>query len=133
MTVFLGCADSVQHSHDNKNAHEHDATIAPAEATTRKWQADEPTHRNVSALQKLAAEPQYRDGQQNEVLATKLQAGLDQLVKECRMTGPAHDALHHWLEEMLQRTRDLKKAGGDQQAAYQAVRDQLQAFNESFK
>lgn len=90
-----------------------DATNAEAVTLQKdgKWNADVATNKNVSALQataaKLNAQPRQSKADYHAVSA-ELQIGLNQLVKECKMKGADHDALHMWLEPVLTETKELK-------------------------
>lgn len=73
-----------------------------------KWKSDEPTRKNVAALIKLVNDSTiYND---KSKLAMRLQEGIDTLIKQCRMKGPEHDALHVWLEKVMQDLNNLKQA-----------------------
>ncbi|HET9431985.1 MAG TPA: hypothetical protein VFO70_12460, partial [Chitinophagaceae bacterium] len=69
-----------------------------------KWNADSSTNNNVADLQIIAASFK-KTGKQDlnayHSLGNDLQSGLDKLISECRMKGPDHEALHHWLEPVL--------------------------------
>ena len=76
-----------------------------------KWNADAATNKNVSALQTTAAKLNAQSRQTAEdyhAVSAELQTGLNQLVKECKMKGADHDALHLWLEPVLTETKELK-------------------------
>jgi len=77
------------------------------------WQTDESTRLHVATLMSetevfnkntkpdLAAYQAFSGDIQNE---------LHSLIKDCKMTGPDHKALHHWLEPVLQNVNLLSKA-----------------------
>ncbi|MGV3657354.1 MAG: hypothetical protein ACO1NX_05350 [Chitinophagaceae bacterium] len=129
-----------------QNAHVHDAgTVdtaamegsATEEITLKKdgkWNADEATNKNVSALQASAAEWNKRPLQSTEdyqALSADLQQGLNTLVKECKMKGADHDALHLWLEPLLAETKELKSVAsvdaGDR--LWYSIRTRLADYN----
>ena len=43
-----------------------------------------------------------------KTLSIDLNNGLNKMIQQCKMTGPDHEALHHWLEPILKETNDLK-------------------------
>ncbi|MEO6851849.1 MAG: hypothetical protein ABI166_14505 [Mucilaginibacter sp.] len=78
-----------------------------------KWKIDESTHNNVVNLQNIlnaftgdASRPlsDYQEVQHD------LKDGIDKMISECHMTGPDHEALHHWLKPLIHKVADLKKA-----------------------
>lgn len=76
-----------------------------------KWNADASTNKNVDLLQAKAAElnkQQHQTAADYHTVSAELQTGLNQLVKECKMKGADHDALHLWLEPLLVETKELK-------------------------
>lgn len=52
----------------------------------------------------------------NQVLADKLKAENDSLIKSCTMTGKSHEELHKWLHPHLELVAALKKADNSQAA-----------------
>ena len=49
--------------------------------------------------------------------AKELQSGLNKMVAECKMKGADHDALHQWLEPLMERLNDLNKETSTDNAA----------------
>lgn len=112
-------------SNESKDTHAHDVTTADsntlADIETKsdtvalkkdgKWNADASTNKNVSLLQDKAAvlnKQPLHTAEDYQAASAELQAGLNQLVKECKMKGADHDALHMWLEPVLTETKELK-------------------------
>jgi hypothetical protein len=78
-----------------------------------KWKIDISTHNIVVNLQnRLNA----FTGDTNRPLSDyqevqhDLKDGIDKMISECKMTGPDHEALHHWLLPLINKVADLKKA-----------------------
>ncbi len=130
--ILFGCSsqDSAtvaeDHSdHDHAAAtHETDAheQASPADATAlatgvpdlnngAKWKADVSTNENVANLKsiinefKVNADPEVKDYQAFQV---KFTDGIGKMVKECKMQGADHDALHVWLEPLMKDNKDMK-------------------------
>ncbi len=108
-------SEETAHVHDastvDTTAIEGGATDTIALKKDGKWNADEPTNKNVSVLQASAGEWNKRPLQSTEdyqALSADLQQGLNTLIKECKMKGADHDALHLWLEPLLAETKELK-------------------------
>lgn len=78
-----------------------------------KWLSDSSTDQNVLQLQQTVAQfrkialPDLKDYHQ---AGKALQSDLQTLIKQCRMTGPEHDALHLWLEPLLVQVKNLNAA-----------------------
>jgi len=82
-----------------------------------KWKADSITVLNVSLMQSTISSAQKESPLDIRKTAALLQDGLNKMVTECKMKGPDHDALHHWLEPLLEKTKALKKATSIEQAS----------------
>lgn len=76
-----------------------------------KWKADSITNHNVVNLKTIAdnfrikAFPTIGEYQ---LLSVDLSNGLNTMIQQCKMTGPDHEVLHHWLEPILNDTKELK-------------------------
>lgn len=103
-----------------------------------KWKVDRVTATNVSALQYIARST-GRFGKPNLAAYLKkgreLQTGILKMIRECRMKGADHVALHHWLEPLVEKVAALNKAANAANAdkALLAVRKQLNLFNSYFQ
>ncbi|RTL51558.1 MAG: hypothetical protein EKK39_08100 [Sphingobacteriales bacterium] len=69
-----------------------------------KWKADSITNRNLRDLRNIAdnfkilPNPSLKEYQ---ILGKDLTNGLNKMIQECRMSGPEHEALSHWLEPLI--------------------------------
>ena len=103
-----------------------------------KWQTDESTRIHAAKLNTaidgfnaienpdLAAYHAFAAGMQNE---------LGGLVKDCKMKGADHDALHLWLEPVMKDVAELKKvstASAGKQTADRLTAD-VKKFNQYFE
>lgn len=103
-----------------------------------KWKVDKVTFNNVAELQQIA---KAADRKTRKTLkdyhqtGTALQTGITKMVRECRMKGPDHLALHHWLEPLMELVSKLNRTGDATTAAglYQATDAQLALFNRYFQ
>ena len=104
-----------QNSHQ-KESHTHEAnenvqTTALALNNGAKWKADSITNHNVANLKTIAdnfrIKPFPTVGEY-QLLSVDLSNGLNTMIQQCKMTGPDHEALHHWLEPILNDTKELK-------------------------
>lgn len=75
-----------------------------------KWKADSTTLQNVALLQKIVSGTKQENLENHLKIAASLQDGLNKMVSECKMKGADHEALHHWLEPIMEKTKELKNA-----------------------
>ena len=82
-----------------------------------KWKADSTSLVNVALLQNTISSAKKENLENYHQTAGQLQDGLNKMVKECKMKGANHDALHHWLEPLMEKTKELKKESIAENAA----------------
>lgn len=122
----------------HSDAHGHENATALALNNGQKWKADAPTNENVEAIRPVAqnfamkphtALPDY------QVLGSGLQKGLDKMIQECKMQGPDHDALHLWLEPLLEDVNELKKADNIASAEkiFHGINERLELYTQYFE
>ena len=91
------------------NENMHDTTVTLNNGA--KWKADSITNHNVANLKTIAdnfrIKPFPTVGEY-QLLSVDLSNGLNTMIQQCKMTGPDHEALHHWLEPILNDTKELK-------------------------
>lgn len=103
-----------------------------------KWQADSSTNNNVSNLQSVIKNfydtnnvslPAYN------AAAVQLQLGVDKMIRECKMKGPDHDALHLWLVPLMQEVKELNRAVTIEDATrtFAAIDQQVNRYTQFFK
>ena len=119
---------AVQNSGDSEN------TIATISMDSGiKWKADEVTKKNVNAKMQVVKEPTYAEAGKRLQLYTNLQAKTDVLVKECRMKGADHDALHTWLEKVLKDLKELKQEDNEYREVFTTLKKDISTFYQSFE
>ena len=103
-----------------------------------KWEVDAGTSNNVRNLQEILKK--FDSGSDRSLVAYKkthedLQHGIDKMVIECKMNGPAHEALHKWLEPLIAQVAELKQASTvpDAASALKAIDAQANLFNQYFE
>lgn len=99
----------------------------------QKWKADETTKQNVARLAGILNDSAYSQPASRAALFAKLRSGIDTLVKECRMKGKDHDALHGWLEKFMKHTRELKEEHEDYQEIRAELRNDIGRFYVMFE
>jgi hypothetical protein len=103
-----------------------------------KWKVDQTTDVNVKNVKAILQ--RFNGGAERSLtgyhkLAADLQSGLDKMIKECRMKGPDHVALHKWLEPLMERVTKLKQATTIRSAmkSFQTVKLQLNRYDQYFE
>ena len=102
-----------------------------------KWKADSTTNNNINNL-KLIFEK--FDNRSDRSLAgykkaqDDLQKGLDKIIAECKMKGPDHEALHKWLEPLIDQVTKFKQVSAvpDADEALKGVRTQVNLYARYF-
>jgi len=139
ITLLFACnqsSDKVeadeQHSHDQVQATELSLNNGA------KWKADSITNNNVLNLHTVAdnfrikSSPSASDYQ---ILSNDLNNALNKMIKECKMTGPDHQALHHWLAPILKETNELKNITDTAIAGmtFKSIDKRLDAYHNYFE
>lgn len=147
VVLFLACnsekktdsTDAVQTetTHKHSNAEEA-ANVGLALNKGNKWQSDESTWMHAANLNAVVTEFHNKkdtDLESYQVFAADLQEELGGLVKDCKMKGADHDALHLWLEPIMEDVNDLKKAGTAAEAfpIAETLSANVQKFNQYFE
>ena len=132
MLFMAGCANTPSES-KTKAADPH-ATVTTQQTTLQlnngqKWKLDEATRWNIKPIKEHIAQASHASG---VLSGEELQKHADKLIKECRMTGPDHDALHAWLAPFLQHVQALK-TNRDAESATHAVNEDVKAFDTYFE
>jgi NADH dehydrogenase len=100
-----------------------------------KWKADSTTVLNVDLLQKIVAGAKKESLESYSQTAIDLQGGLNKMVSECKMKGADHEALHHWLEPLMDKTKELKNANTIETARtiFGEIEKQINLFSQYFE
>jgi hypothetical protein len=100
-----------------------------------KWKADSTTLLNVTLLQTIVSGAKKESLENYMQTAAQLEDGLNKLVRDCKMKGADHDALHQWLEPMMEKTKDLKKVSSVESAAavLNEIEKQVNLFTQYFE
>ena len=103
-----------------------------------KWKVDRTTNNNVNNLKQILKG--FVNGTDRSLKAYKkagedLQNGLVKMIKECRMQGPDHLALHKWLEPLMAQVTKLKQASTNAAAARSTnfIHLQLNRYDQFFE
>ena len=69
----------------------------------KKWKMDDSTRLNITALKNILT-----GGVEKTYVLKSVRAQTDKLVRDCRMQGPDHDALHIWLTQFLDHLKEAE-------------------------
>ena len=148
--MFTACNNAASTSEPantgQEPVHQHDATIHEysTEAAQglslnngQKWQTDESTRKHAAKLNNMINDFEKQADKSlsaHHSLADKTQEELQQLINDCTMEGPDHDALHLWLEPVLNDVKALKKTATDEdvQTAAANLSEDVRKYNEFF-
>lgn len=123
LLAFSLAACQTETSHDHGGEHQQATTEVhehTQEETVKtlalnngaKWQTDESTRQHAANLEAIANSFQFNENTALDAYhqhAAGMQEELNQLIQDCRMKGPEHDALHLWLEPVLNDTKQLSE------------------------
>jgi hypothetical protein len=132
LMLIAACNSPQSPQPENKtvNHNEHAVATVPLNAG-HKWKVDEATRKNVAAMVQIVNDTIYNNAGKRKEFAASMQSQIDTLVKECTMQGPAHDALHIWLEKVLKDVKDLKEDKNPQTSA--ALAKDVKSFYNFFE
>jgi hypothetical protein len=99
-----------------------------------KWKVDSITQVHFNELKNIVETAQKNESKDFGDVAAQLQESLNTLVSDCKMTGPDHEALHKWLEPLLDKVKELKgasSAGGP--TLMNEISDHMNVFENYFE
>jgi hypothetical protein len=106
------------------------ASVYAAPITAAKYTLDDATRTNIWQL-KAILHDNWRLQDMDKV-ATDVERKTNELLSECRMSGPGHEALHKWLESFLVDLRKLKDKNADRTKSYISMQKKLEDFDLHF-
>ena len=114
------------------------ATGVPSLNDGAKWKADVSTNENVANLKsiigqfKTNADPEVQDYKAFQAAFTE---GIGKMVKECKMQGPDHDALHVWLEPLMKNNKEMKDLDSKESLAstFQTISQRVDLYPQYFE
>lgn len=99
-----------------------------------KWKADSSTNKNVGDLYNRIADANPVMLDDYHKTGRVLQTDISKMITECRMQGANHDALHHWLEPLMEMNKKMSavKSGDEGKQLFGMIRKQLEMYPEYF-
>jgi hypothetical protein len=141
IAIFLASLTSMcGHERDLETVHNeviHDTQTLALNGSER-WKADEPTNRHIGQLQGMLKEFSLQAENNSAAayndLGTSMKAQMQQLFKDCRMQGPAHDMLHVYLVPLVEDVNVLaEKDEYKSEQALARVSTRLKEYNQYFE
>ncbi len=138
-SILFACNQSSDKSGDHEQAgHEqHQDTVLSLNNGAR-WKGDSVTSNNVVRLKttadmfRVAPFPSIDNYQ---VLGNDLSNDVDTLIQQCKMKGDEHEALHKWLEPILNLSGQLKNTTDTSEARqiFKSVDTHIDAYRNFFE
>ena len=130
IVLIAACNSGVKSVDENENKNESKNTEANID---KKWKADESTKKYVAAMGGVINDNSLATPTKRVELYDKLQIQVDSLIKYCTMKGPDHDALHGWLEGVLENMKDLKEGDDEFAEVHADLKGDISKFYELFE
>jgi len=120
---------------DTDHEHAHNAANERSLNNGVKGKADSSTNKNVSALSNVIASAKPVSLEDYRNTGKNLQEGIKKMISECRMQGPDHDALHHWLEPLMEENKKLLEVTTAEEGKeiFEMIRKQIENFSGYFE
>ncbi|MEO7263318.1 MAG: hypothetical protein ABIW38_00330 [Ferruginibacter sp.] len=114
--------------------HEHEAAAGLSLNNGAKWKADSSTNKNVKDLYNVIADANPVMLEDYQKAGKSIQAGINKMISECRMQGPDHDALHQWLEPLMEENKKLSEVTTIEKGkqAFGMIRKHFENYSEYF-
>jgi hypothetical protein len=132
LVLFTASCSNNQVNSETKEAQPHATETSQAKLQLnngKKWKLDEATRQNMKPIKAHIAQASHTNG---VLSGDELQKHADKLIKECRMSGPDHDALHAWLGPFLQHVQALK-SNRNAESATHALNEDVKEFDTYFE
>ena len=100
-----------------------------------KWEANIETTEGVIKMQKLLKTQATTTIEEYHLIANKLNAMKNKVVKECTMKGASHDNLHIWLYPLIEKVTALTESNhiSDASKIKQSIVENLNAYSDYFE
>jgi len=138
--ILIGCSQTPNKTAgDDHDDHDHAATNTELTLNNgNKWKADSTTNHNVVNLKTIADNfriKPFPSATDYQLVGGDLIAGVNTLIRDCKMSGPDHDALHHWLEPVLKEINDLKdsKDTTSARATFESLDKRIDDYHKFFE
>jgi hypothetical protein len=133
-------SDNIKASDSIESDHQPNEMIAEKLSLNNgvRWKVDSTTNENAKNL--LFIVEKFNPGLEKSMteyqqVAVDLQLGLNKMIGECKMKGADHQALHKWLEPLIQQVTVFKQAATKEDAvrSLEDIHTQLNLFAKFFE
>lgn len=136
LLIFTGCGEAGQKQEpdttETKDHAVHEKETVNLEQGA-KWKIDAATKTNFESIKALLSVEKPANNEGYQQLSSNLKTQTDKMIKECRMEGPDHDALHVWLTDFFTDMKGLTAPGSDQEKAFNALKEDVGEFEGMFE
>ncbi|MEO7264462.1 MAG: hypothetical protein ABIW38_06090 [Ferruginibacter sp.] len=124
-----------EQSTETDTHHEHETDSKLSLNNGAKWKADSSTNRNVKDLYNVIADANPVILEDYQKTGKSIQTGINKMISECRMRGADHDALHHWLEPLMEENKKMSgvTSADEGKGLFGKIRKQLEKYPEYFE
>lgn len=134
--------DEMLHEDHDMDSHsdDHDAMHATSLELNdgNKWKTDVPTKKNADHMESVTA--QFQKSNPSSLADFKkygsdIQAGLNQMISECTMTGAQDQALHQWFFPIMENAGEIKKTDNTEKAKHLSheIIERVEVFEQYFE
>lgn len=136
--IFACNQSSNKTNTDEKAIHKVDTSNELTLNNGAKWKADSITNQNVINLKTIADNfriKPFPSANDYQILSGDLSNALSQMIQQCKMSGPDHDALHHWLEPILEENKQLKNISDttDAKKVFKSIDTRIDDYHNYFE
>ena len=120
---------------DTDHEHDHESVAELSLNNGVKWKADSSTNKNVSELYNLISDANPVMLEDYQKTGKTLQVAINKMVSDCRMQGADHDALHHWLEPLMEMNKKMLdvKLADEGKEVFAMIRKQISLYPQFFE
>ena len=120
---------------ENHSHNEHESSAELSLNNGLKWKTDSITNKNVLDLYNRIADANQVSVEDYQKTAKVLQTDINEMIKECRMQGADHEALHHWLEPLMDESKKLSEVTTVEEGKklFGIIRKQIENYSEYFE
>lgn len=135
---LTACNSGTSTSHEEAHQHHDEVATELTLNNGQKWKSDAATDMNVASLKNRTDTFATNSApviSTYQALGNDLGEGLNKMIRECKMSGPDHDALHLWLEPVIKESNQLKTVADTAQARqlFNSVKERIEAYQKFFE
>lgn len=130
LVAFTGCNSLPNNTDIPQASEEHSHHEVNSTGLTlnngKKWKADSITNVNVTAIESIVSSANPANIDEYHATGNKIHDAINKLLQDCKMQGADHEALHHWLEPVLETNNKLVESKTIDEAKENFVKEKEQ-------